>query len=167
MVPALYIGRFQPFHNGHLDALKQIFAREEKVIIAIGSSNVSDTPENPYTALKRNAFIRGALAEFIEYSGRYTIIEIPDINNNERWPAHVEELVKKSVGDFGAVYTGSPLTKALFSQYSSHSVIDLKKNLEVSATEVRFKILNKEDWKAFVPKNVAIEVEKNLAPRDL
>lgn len=154
-LPALYIGRFQPFHNGHLDALKQIFAREEKVIIAIGSSNVSGTAGNPYTAAQRSSFISAALGEFPQYLGRYTIVEVPDINDNPRWPAHVESTVAAMTQNFGAVYTGSPLTKALFEQYSSHPVEDLKKNIEVSATDVRFKMLHGEDWQSLVPTPVA------------
>jgi nicotinamide-nucleotide adenylyltransferase len=46
MLKALFIGRFQPLHLGHLDALKQI--SKEEIIIGIGSSQYSGTKENPY-----------------------------------------------------------------------------------------------------------------------
>ncbi len=132
------------------------------MIIAIGSSNVSGTEGNPYTAEVRARFIQAALSSFSEYEGRYTIVEVPDINDNPKWPAHVEATVageqrrdSAKTANFGSVYTGSPLTKALFTQYSSHPVEDLKKNIEVSATDVRNKIMNGDDWQWMVPKSVA------------
>ena len=46
---ALYIGRFQPFHLGHLHIVKYILEVSKEVIIAIGSSG-SHTVHNPFTA---------------------------------------------------------------------------------------------------------------------
>jgi len=53
---ALFIGRFQPFHSGHLDAIKQI--SEEEIIIGIGSSQYSKTEENPYSFEERKKMIK-------------------------------------------------------------------------------------------------------------
>lgn len=170
MSPALYIGRFQPFHNGHLNALEQIFEHEEKVIVAIGSSNESGTTQNPFTADQRAAMINATLAEHPAYAGRYKIIYIPDINDHPKWPTHVENTVRANGGaqgasewaNFGTVYTGSALTKALFEQYSSHSVRDLKQSIAVSGTEVRLKMERGENWATLVPLAVAAYI-KNLA----
>mgnify|MGYP001262099234 CR=1 FL=1 len=46
---ALFIGRFQPFHKGHLSALRWIAAKSSKVIVAIGSAQKSFEPDNPFT----------------------------------------------------------------------------------------------------------------------
>ena len=48
---ALFIGRFQPFHSGHVDAIKQI--SEKEIIIGIGSSQYSGTDDNPYSFEER------------------------------------------------------------------------------------------------------------------
>ncbi|MBP7820288.1 MAG: adenylyltransferase/cytidyltransferase family protein, partial [Candidatus Methanofastidiosum sp.] len=50
---ALYIGRFQPFHLGHLHVVKLILNSSKEIIIAIGSSQVSHTIQNPFTAGER------------------------------------------------------------------------------------------------------------------
>ena len=57
----LYIGRFQPFHNGHYELLKEAFNQAENVIIAIGSHNLAPDTRNPWTSAQREAMITVAL----------------------------------------------------------------------------------------------------------
>ena len=45
----LYIGRFQPFHNGHLQLIKSIENKFDQIIIGIGSSQYSHDKNNPFT----------------------------------------------------------------------------------------------------------------------
>ncbi len=51
---ALLIGRFQPFHNGHLEVVKTISKKCDRMIIGIGSAQLSHTFENPFTAGERH-----------------------------------------------------------------------------------------------------------------
>lgn len=149
----MYLGRFQPFHLGHLDALKQVLKREKHVIIVIGSAEDCDTLENPFTAGERYMMIEAALEEAGILCERYAIIPVRDIHNDEKWVEHVERLVPP----FDTVYTGSPITKKLFKKYKKYQVVDLKKHLAISATMVRRilksgKIKNLEE---LIPKAVA------------
>jgi len=57
----LFVGRFQPFHNGHLMVIKGMVKVCEKVVIGVGSSQESMTPENPFTATERREMIQRAL----------------------------------------------------------------------------------------------------------
>ncbi|EQD45121.1 nicotinamide-nucleotide adenylyltransferase, partial [mine drainage metagenome] len=50
---AFVVGRFQPFHNGHLHVIKEILSQYSSVIIGIGSAQYSHTMENPFTAGER------------------------------------------------------------------------------------------------------------------
>ena len=50
---ALYIGRFQPFHKGHLKILQKLAKKYDEIIIGIGSSQYSNTLENPFTSEER------------------------------------------------------------------------------------------------------------------
>ena len=34
---ALYVGRFQPFHNGHLEVVRHILSRADELILVIGA----------------------------------------------------------------------------------------------------------------------------------
>jgi cytidyltransferase-like protein len=42
-MPAIFVGRFQPFHKGHLKAIRWILKREKEIFIVIGSSQESFT----------------------------------------------------------------------------------------------------------------------------
>lgn len=55
---ALFVGRFQPFHNGHLAVINQLLERHNEVIIAIGSAEESISSDNPMTAGERVEMIR-------------------------------------------------------------------------------------------------------------
>ena len=68
MKKALFIGRFQPFHQGHLDAIKQI--SEDEIIIGIGSSQYSKTDDNPYSFEERQKMIEKTLLMLSETTER-------------------------------------------------------------------------------------------------
>ena len=61
MISSLYIGRFQPFHFGHLSVVKKIIEKGEFLIIGIGSAEDNFLPENPFTASERWEMITLAL----------------------------------------------------------------------------------------------------------
>lgn len=156
MVSALFVGRFQPFHNGHLDAIEQCLAQEEKIIIGIGSALEEYQSKNPFTASERYQMIDITLGQIPQYAHRYVIIPIPNINRYAAWPTHVNSLVPP----FNAVYTGSDLTAALFKQYSAHPVCYLKKNHDVRASTIRKRIISDEAWESLVPLAVSELIKK-------
>lgn len=45
---ALFVGRFQPFHLGHLKVIKDILKKNDFIVIAIGSSDEKNTDKNPF-----------------------------------------------------------------------------------------------------------------------
>ncbi len=59
----LYVGRFQPFHKGHLEAIKEVLDEIEELVIVIGSAQYSHNIHNPFTAGERLVMIRHALQE--------------------------------------------------------------------------------------------------------
>src|SRR6266700_8062812 len=63
LTTGLYVGRFQPFHLGHLQAIKYILGRVDDLIILVGSAQHSHTHENPFTAVERITMIRRALKD--------------------------------------------------------------------------------------------------------
>ena len=62
-VNGLCIGRFQPFHLGHLSAIKQALKKVDKLYIGIGSSQYDHEEYNPFTAEERREMIQRALEE--------------------------------------------------------------------------------------------------------
>jgi bifunctional NMN adenylyltransferase/nudix hydrolase len=58
---ACFLGRFQPFHIGHLSVVEKILTDYDRLILIIGSSNKSGTDENPWTVEKREEIIRAMI----------------------------------------------------------------------------------------------------------
>jgi len=146
-LPALYIGRFQPFHLGHLDAVRQILSHENSVIIAIGSAQYSGTETNPYTFAIRKQIIESSLADEKISSEKYIILPLDDIHDDAKWCDYADE----TLPHYGNVYTGSPITKYLYEAQKKHSVIQLDLHLPISSTAIREKIKSGEEWHELVP----------------
>lgn len=146
-LPAFFIGRFQPFHFGHLDVVKQMLARHPKIIIGIGSAQYSGTAKNPFSASARIKMVRGSFRGAKIPARKFTIVKIPDIHNDNRWVAHVEKLTPP----FGAVWSGTPKVQKLFRKAKTHAVTSPQFNLDISGTKIRRLMRNKKPWKHFVP----------------
>lgn len=93
----LFLGRFQPFHDGHGAIVADAWNDCEKLIIAIGSSQESRTKRNPLTYHERGALIRAATW----HNEDIIIIGIPDRENprdDSSWGEYVMEQVEKQCG---------------------------------------------------------------------
>jgi nicotinamide-nucleotide adenylyltransferase len=146
----LLIGRFQPFHKGHVYVVKEVLKEVDEIIIGIGSAQLSHTLDNPFTAGERLMMIANSLAENgIEKN--YYIIPIQDVNNNSLWVSHVRSLTPP----FTKVYSGNTLVKRLFSEVGVEVKTPPLFNRKVySGTEIRRRMLEGEPWEELVPKAV-------------
>ncbi len=147
---ALIVGRFQPFHNGHLEIVRQILKSGDSVIIGIGSAQYSHTLKDPFTAGERHLMISTSLEA--ENIGNFYLVPIEDVNSNPLWVAHVEALTPK----FDTIYTNNPLVTRLFYEagYNAKSVPMLNRS-RWSGTRIREKMISGGDWKKDVPSDVA------------
>ncbi|MFA6992462.1 MAG: nicotinamide-nucleotide adenylyltransferase, partial [Candidatus Gracilibacteria bacterium] len=157
---ALFIGRFQPFHNGHLEIIKRILKKHNKVIIVIGSAEKAKEKRNPFSAPVRKKMILSALKESKIPPSKYKIIPLKDLNDFANWASYT----LKNIPPVATLYTGSKLVKDCFSgkyskackqQPSSIKIVHIKKKVKISGTLVRTAIRKKQNWKKFVPKSVA------------
>jgi len=148
----LVVGRFQPFHLGHLNALKEILKEVDEIIIVIGSAQYSHRLDNPFTAGERISMIRRALNEEGILPSQYWIIPVPDIHMHALWVSRVTSYTPS----FDVVYSNSPLTCRLFKEakFKVKSIPFYKRDL-YSATEIRQKMIKKEKWENLVPEAVA------------
>lgn len=154
MTRALYIGRFQPFHNGHKAVLSWIATQCDEIVIGIGSAQLSHEPENPFTAGERILMITRALQNL----GRpFYAIPIEDIMRNALWVAHVMAMAPP----FDKVYSGNPLVMRLF--HETGIEVEMPALYErdlLSGTEIRRRILLGEDWSSLVPGDVALVIRE-------
>ena len=124
----LLIGRFQPFHLGHLHVLHYPLRSVDKLWIGIGSSNKSNEKENPFSVDERREMITSSLLEdedlflgdlelqsdgslnHVMTDQTIKIFNIPDVDNHEKWTFEIDKIVPA----YGVVYTGDKFTKTLF-----------------------------------------------------
>lgn len=160
MQSALFIGRFQPFHNGHLEMVKRILKENERIIIAVGSAEKNFLRSNPLTASERFQLIDESLREAKIPCERYCIIPIRNVNNYALWVNHINIYVPP----YTHLYTGSKIVKACYEgKYTKEhrdtkigpDIIQLKRVLSLSGTKVRDNILANKGWEAMVPKACA------------
>jgi len=88
----IYIGRFQPPHNGHFATIRKALEQTEKLLLFIGSHEVCRSLRNPFTTEERIEMLKISLTE--DELKKITIIPIHDSNyNHVEW---VKELKKLS-----------------------------------------------------------------------
>lgn len=146
---ALFIGRFQPFHKGHLKVLQNASKHYGEIIIGIGSSQYSHTFDNPFTADERKLMIERSLKKV--GVNNYKIILISDIHNPPKWVNHVLSIFS----DFDIIITNNSLTKRLFSE-KGYSVkkTPLYDKYQFSGKEIRRRMIKGERWENLVPTEV-------------
>jgi len=153
-VKGLFVGRFQPFHLGHLKAIKWILERCENVTIVIGSSQESFTKRNPFTFEERKEMIKRSLEKESVKEERYEIIGVPDVFNCERW---VKSILNKA--KFDVVFTRSLWVKQCFDLFE----IPVKEHPmfgRYSARKIRRMMEEDKDWEELVPRTVSKSVKE-------
>jgi nicotinamide-nucleotide adenylyltransferase len=153
----LFVGRFQPFHFGHLAAVKFALKRVDYLFVVVGSGEKSHERDNPFTAGERISMIKSALDGNGVDPSRWMAIPIADAESHSLWVSSVESMVPK----FDVVFTNDALTFLLFKEegieVESVPFLDRK---HYSATIVRDRILEKKNWQHLVPPQVAKLVVK-------
>lgn len=146
---ALVIGRFQPFHNGHLKLIIQLSKEYTTILIGIGSSQYSHTAENPFSYEERSKMITNTLQH--NNITNFTIVPIPDLHNPPNWVKHVISLTPS----FDVVITNNDFTEQLFRE-KNYTVKQTKlyNRNEYSGKEIRRRIQEKIAWKKLVPPEV-------------
>jgi nicotinamide-nucleotide adenylyltransferase len=158
------VGRFQPFHRGHLEAITKLRASvpEAELLVGIGSAQHSYTLDNPFTAGERMEMLLRATEE----AGVTGVRPIPlvDIDHHAEWVAYVESLLP----GFGRVYTNNPLTRLLF-EAGGYAVEEVpwSRREEYEGRLVRRELAGGEAWKSKVPPAVAAYLTEIRGPERL
>ena len=158
MTRGLYIGRFQPFHLGHLHLVKKALKEVDELVIGIGFNKKNNKNQNPFSLKQRIEMIDLALpAAGIT---RYTIFPIPDHPSDKKWLEQVETLVPK----FDVVFMSDKNTfgekwveKCFRKKYKTKKIKALK---NINATLIREKMRKREIWEKLVPKEVYDYINK-------
>ena len=152
---ALILGRFQPFHLGHLELIRAVKNRYDKIIIAVGSAQEKGTSENPFDKDERRDMIKLGL----ESAGifEYDMVCIDDINNDEKYVTHVESIVP----EFNVIYSGNDLVLKLFKQAGYLTKrFDYVNREEWNGTSIRKMMLEGGEWKSMLQPEVSAFIDK-------
>lgn len=148
----LFVGRFQPFHNGHLEAIRYILRNAEDLLIVVGSAQHSHEEVNPFTTGERISMIRLALNEAKIDPAKYLIIPVPDVTMHSTWFAELQSYVPR----FDVVYSNEPLTRRIMKEVGCRvEYVPFFKREIYWATEIRRRMLSGGDWTELVPRSVA------------
>ena len=140
------IGRFQPFHLGHLEAIKFALSKVEHLHVGIGSSNKSHEKRNPFTADERKKMIISSMTD--DVSKNVSIHYIPDVGDHSKWTHLVDEIIT----EYDVVFSNDDFTHELYEKRGKSIIaVDLKSRSDLSGTNIRNLILADQNWKEFVP----------------
>lgn len=155
----IFIGRFQPFHNGHKYVIEQALAQGQRLILLCGSAHQPRSLRNPWSVLEREEAIRSCFSH--EENERIAIAPLMDVlYNDELWLRNVQQTMsgiidahfktsetEPKVGLIGHSKDSTSYYLKLFPQWSA---IEVENFQGISSTPIR---------KAFFdnPKQVPLE----------
>jgi len=140
---SVYIGRFQPFHLGHLALLQRALALAPRCVVVLGSAHQARTPKNPWTWQERAEMIRLALPAADR--DRVQFLPVRDHYDQGRWV----QAVRQGVADVIAQAGGSgrarvalvghfkDATSAYLRDFSEWTVLPVEREGLVDGTHVR------------------------------
>ncbi len=142
------IGRFQPFHLGHLDLAKQILDECDEVIIAVTSSQFNYLEKDPFTAGERIEMIHNSLKDSSLDFTRCFVISLENQFNIATWASYL----KSALPHFDKVYSGNDYVSMLLNDSGIDVVkpVFLDRN-QFNATKIRSMIISDDNWKDTVP----------------
>lgn len=142
---AVFIGRFEPLHLGHLAILKRALALSERVVVLVGSAEAPRTAKNPWTYAERVVMIKAALGA---EAARVTTLPLRDhLYNDNAWLAEAQAQVAgvacdaKRIALFGLSKDSSSYYLKAFPQWE---LVDAASVPLLSATELRRQLFSEE-----------------------
>jgi nicotinamide-nucleotide adenylyltransferase len=170
MTRGMIHGRFQPFHNGHLEYLRGAAGRCDEVFVGItnpdparikpeASDPLRHLPEsNPFSYVERLLMVKAAARDAGVELERLHVTPFP-VNEPKLWPAYVPADVVQFIRLFSD-WGGTKLERLREAGYEV-VVLDEGSEKEVSGADVRAALRGGGDWEHLVPPGVA-DVLKGL-----
>ena len=137
----VFIGRFQPFHRGHVEVLRRALSLASRVCVLIGSTDRPRTIKDPFSFDERREMIASVLAD--EERARVMIAPVQDsMYNDGDWVRWVQDAVAEQLGDtagekigiIGHEKDGTSYYLRMFPQWER---VEVDAAEDISATEVR------------------------------
>lgn len=148
---AVYIGRFQPFHNGHLRVVNDILKEyTHSLYLAVPTVGGALTRANPFTAAERVQMIRACTQHF-GLPVRVTQFQV--LAETDTRPLHIR--VAEAIPDFELVFSSQEHTLSPFLRHGYRVVRLVSPDHRISGSRVRALMLEGGNWEELVPFPVA------------
>ena len=170
----VFIGRFQPFHNGHKAVIDAALEQAKEVVVVVGSSFAARNIRNPFTFQERKAMIEACFTDvkYFNYEGAQGRIKTPRVHvvpvsdypyDDNKWINAIQKIVDetvphaKDVGLIGHSKDSTSYYLEIFPRWKNHvEVADVD---GINATDIRKALFEGDltdvyDWRSFMPKEV-------------
>lgn len=155
----VFIGRFQPFHNGHKAIIDAALKQAKEVIVVVGSSFAARDTRNPFTFEERKAMIEACYPDdgtLKQAHKRVKVVPVCDYPyDDSKWVAAVQNVVNGAVswsadpiriGLIGHEKDGTSFYLKIFPTWGNVSVPNVD---GINATDIRKHIFGGENVELF------------------
>ncbi|HZA42932.1 MAG TPA: nicotinamide-nucleotide adenylyltransferase [Nitrososphaeraceae archaeon] len=152
----LMIGRYQPFHLGHLGLAEQILSECEELVVAIGSPDANFSFTDPFTAGERITMVHESLKQRGLRMSNCYILPVPNSNNNYTWFQSVRSMLPRVT----LIYTGNQFVQLLLPKDVKVRSPTFVKYKSFNGTRIRNLIVRNGNWQNLVPSPVALLIRE-------
>jgi bifunctional NMN adenylyltransferase/nudix hydrolase len=148
----VFIGRFQPFHNGHKAVIEAALEQAKEVVVVVGSSFAARNIRNPFTFQERKAMIQACFTEpqHFTYEGAQGRVKIPRVKvvpvsdypyDDNKWVNAIQKIVDETVPhaqDVGLIGHSKDSTSYylnIFPRWKNH--VEVEDVGGINATDIR------------------------------
>jgi len=158
----VFIGRFQPFHNGHKAIVEKALEKSKEVIIVVGSSFAARDTRNPFTFVERHSMIKSVFPQ-----DNVKVVPVCDYPyDDNKWVAAVQSAVFSAmryppftlhIGLIGHEKDGTSFYLKIFPAWGNQKVANVE---GIDATSIRETIFKHGPYRGVK------EFECNLMPEE-
>jgi len=144
-----FIGRFQPFHNGHKAVVDEALTKAEKVALVIGSDQQPRYARNPWTTQERIDMITAVYPDEVASGRLHFCPQVDHTYNLDRWIGGIQSsavTVAQKTHNMGIIGHSKDASSFYLKAFPTWENIEAANVEGINATDIRKDYLENEDW---------------------
>jgi len=156
MKTGVYIGRFNPPQKGHMNIIKTLLRRVDKLIVVIGSAEKINEKENPFSGKERVKMMKAYLKEEGIPECK---VKIYTLRDKKSWKGAIDNLLKTC--KFDVLFTNKKIImKKVDNRIKIETFNRTGKSGRISGTRIRNAINKDKEWEHLTGISVAGLIKK-------